>query len=126
VRLSDVWVWRLGALTLAAFLGGPILGFILMDRVPAWVAAGCGFGLPALGLAVAFVAMTAHQATSGLSDDDLAAWERRGEHSRSDPTGKGGPFLVFLPFVYLLAGPEQRRLARYQRRTARRRARRRP
>jgi hypothetical protein len=123
MRLSDVAAWRIGLLSLLVFLIAPIVGFVLVDRVPGWVAAGCGLGLPLVSLLVAFVAMTAHQTGSGLGDDDLAAWERRGEGSGPDPTGKAGPFLVLLPFVYLLAGPDQRRLARYQRRTDRRRSR---
>jgi hypothetical protein len=123
---------RIGQLTLGAFVLGPMsaFGWLFAGQStqggPGWAWAAWAFGIPLASVLVAFVTMTAHQAGSSLTEGDLAAWERRGEGRppqgvRRLSAGTSPAFLVLLPFVYLLAGPSQRRLARYERRRSRHR-----
>jgi hypothetical protein len=132
MRIDDAWARRIGQLTLGAFVLGPVsaFGWVFAGRSgaggPGWAWVAWAFGIPLASVLVAFVAMAAHQAGSNLTEEDLAAWERRGEGRppkgvRRLGGGTGPAFLVLLPFVYLLAGPNQRRLGRYERRRSRRR-----
>jgi len=124
VRIDDTTARRIGQLTLGAFILGPVFafGWLFAGRsTEGWAWSAWAFGVPLASVLVAFAAMAAHQAGSNLSEEDLAAWERRGEGKpprgvRRMSGGTSPAFLLFLPFIYLLAGPNQRRLGRYERR----------
>jgi hypothetical protein len=62
--------------------------------------------------AVALLTMQWHQARVGLPTQDSDDWDRRSDAGRM--------FGFLVPFAYLLGTPEQRRVARYARRTRRR------
>src|SRR5438105_4222837 len=85
MRIDEAWARRIGQITLAAFVLGPVSAFVWLFANPrpdgglGWMWTAWAFGVPLASVLVAFVAMTAHQAASTLSDEDLAAWERRGE-----------------------------------------------
>ncbi len=59
----------------------------------------------------AWLTMLWHQARVGLPIEDSDDWDRRADSSR---------FGFLVPFSYLLGPPDQRRVARYVRRTKRR------
>lgn len=69
---------------------------------------------------VASFEMVRHQRRTDLSQEDRDAWQRR-----MWPVGaRGIAFLggILVPWFYLLGGPAQRRLARYERRPSRHRS----
>ena len=88
-----------------------------------WATKGLWFCLPAslVAWSTAYFEMARHQSRSGLAEADRDAWQQRLWPLRA----RGLAFLggVFVPWVYLLGSPAQRRLASYERRPARRRRR---
>jgi hypothetical protein len=118
---ADAWARGIGWVTVAAFVAGPLAALLLLGRVRDWIAVACFFGVPLTSLGIAFVAMIAHQEATKLGDADVAAWQERADGGRGRLAA--GLESALVPFIYLLSGPDQRRLARYQRRTNRRRSR---
>jgi len=102
------------AVCLAGVAGAAILlllmsGDVVAERTWPYVALfGAGLG----AWIVALLTMWWHQARIDLPAEDVDEWDRRADAARM--------FGFLVPFAYLLATPEQRRIGRYARRTRRR------
>jgi hypothetical protein len=112
----DRWATVIGRLCAAVCLASiAIAGILLLLMAEKVVAARTWpyvvlFGAALGAWSAAFWTMTWHQGRVGLPAADADDWERRSDSRLG--------FLV--PFSYLLGPPDQRRVARYARRTKRR------
>ena len=121
MRIDDARARLIGWIVLVWVFVGPAIGLWLLVRSPQadglseWLPGVFILGSPLLAALVAFLAMRGHQAHASLMAEDLDAWDRRAKPRPGGGPADALPTLVF-PFVYLLVGPEQRRLRRYLRR----------
>jgi hypothetical protein len=111
VRISDKTATRVGLVTLCTVVAAPIafIGAMLLSHeyprlIKGWVFPAVLLGIAFLAWSIAHFAMIAHQQQSGsVSPADIEDWDRRQD------TKLGG----LVPFIYLLASPEQRRVLTY-------------
>ena len=116
----DAWARAIGWVTVIAFVGVPIVALLLLDHLRGWAMTACSSGrrLPAWRSRSSPWSST--WTSRSWPTTHVAAWQQRGAGGRSGPKLNPGPFVLFVPFIYLLARPEERRLARYNRRSDRR------
>jgi hypothetical protein len=111
VPISDrtaLWIGRITLGTVVGAFGLALLALLLSAELP-WLANGglffgALFGVVIIAWSVAHFAMVWHQDQAGyVSKDDVTEWDAR------EDSKLGG----LVPFTYLLASPEQRRILQF-------------